>query len=89
MIDGRPQNNGMVAYFNDDGHSQYVTSTTKQQDVSGWSNYLGQIGNDAVRKGFGRSHTINGNIFIGDHQGKYLNKGKLFELQPNGTFTLF
>ena len=89
MIDGRPQNNGMAAFFHKDGDSQYVKSTTKEQDVSGWSWYLGLTGNNANIKGFGRSHIINGNIFIGDHQGKYLNKGKLFELQPNGTFTLF
>ena len=30
MIDGRPQNNGMAAFFSQDGYSQYVTSTTKQ-----------------------------------------------------------
>ena len=89
MIDGRPQNNGMAALFSKDGSTKHVTSTTKQQDVSGWSWYLGQTGNDGDKKGFGRTHIINGNIFIGDHQGNYLNKGKLFELQPNGTFTLF
>ena len=89
MIDGRPQNNGMVAYFSKDGATKYVTSTTEKQDVSGWSFYLGQTDNNGDRKGFGRSHMLNGNVFIGDHQGVYLNKGKLFELQPNGTFTLF
>ena len=43
MIDGRPQNNGLASCFNADGDSQYVTSTSKKQDVSGWSYYLGQI----------------------------------------------
>jgi hypothetical protein len=41
MIDGRPQNNGMAAFFSHDGATKYVTSTTKKQDVSGWSQYLG------------------------------------------------
>ncbi len=89
MIDGRPQNNGMVACFSADESTKFITSTTKKQDVSGWSSYLGQTGNFGDRKVFGRSHLDNGNIFIGDHQEGYLNKGKLYELQPNGTFTLF
>ena len=41
MIDGRPHNNGMAAYFKGDGDTKYVTSTTEKQDVSGWSLYLG------------------------------------------------
>ncbi len=67
MIDGRPQNNGMAAYFHENGATNYVTSTTKEQDVSGWSYYLGQTDNDGYGKGFGRSHLANGNIFIDDH----------------------
>ena len=41
MIDGRPQDNGKVAYFYFDGHTKNVTSLTKEEDVSGWCFYLG------------------------------------------------
>jgi len=41
MIDGRPQDNGKVAYFCHDGSKQNVTSLTKEEDVSGCCCYLG------------------------------------------------
>ena len=49
MIDGRPQDNGKLAYFYHDGYKQNVTSLTKKEDVSGWCFYLGQTDNDSKR----------------------------------------
>ena len=80
MIDGRPQNNGMAAYFSVDGSTKCINSFTTEQDVSGWSYYLGQIDYNEESNGFGRSHMDNGSIFIGDPQEGILNKGKLYEL---------
>jgi hypothetical protein len=40
-LDGRSKNNGMAAFFSQDGKTKNVTSNTEEQDVSGWSWYIG------------------------------------------------
>ena len=49
MIDGRPQDNGKVAYFYRDGYTKNLTSLTKEEDVSGWCFYLGLTDSECNR----------------------------------------
>jgi hypothetical protein len=62
---------------------------TKKEDVSGLCYYLGKTDKDTYCKGFGRLLLSNGSVFIGDFQMQMMIKGKLFELQPNGSYTMF
>ncbi len=39
MINGRPEDNGKVAFFCPDGHTKNVNSLTKKENVSGWCYY--------------------------------------------------
>ena len=79
----------MSAFFLEDGASYQTTSKTKKEEFSGWNTYIGQTDSNGRRKGFAKGRLANGSIFVGDYQSELMKKGKLYELQTNGTFTLF
>ena len=89
MINGRPQDNGQIAWFIMDGFKQNVTSLTKEEDVSGWCYYLGQSDSDFYCKGYGRYFLDNGSVFIGNFKRDTMIDGKLYELQSDGKYSLF
>ena len=79
----------MSAFFLEDGAFCQTASKNKKEEISGWNTYIGQTDTNGRRKGFGRGRLANGSIFVGEYQSDLLNKGKLYELQINGTFTMF
>ncbi len=89
MINGRPQDNGQIAWFIKDGCKQNVTSLTKKEDVSGWCRYLGQSDSDFQLKGYGRFFLDNGSVFIGNFKRNRMIDGKLYELQSDGKHSMF
>ena len=89
MINGRPQDNGQIAYFIMDEYKLNVTSLTKKEDVSGLCSYLGQSDSDFYCKGYGRYFLDNGSVFIGNFERSTMIDGKLYELHSDGKYSLF
>lgn len=58
-------------------------------DVSGWCCYLGNIDNYRKRLGQGKSLLTSGNTFIGTYNDDLMKEGNLYELQEDGTYSLF
>jgi hypothetical protein len=58
-------------------------------DVSGWQYYSGQFNKEAHTNGYGKKWYSNGNVFIGKWNCGRRTEGKMFELKPDKTHSLF
>ena len=58
-------------------------------NTSGWCYYLGQSDQNVYKSGNGKSLLKNGSVFVGTYKTGFMEEGNLYELQPDGTYSLF
>ncbi len=90
MINGRPQDNGQVAYFYGDRWKDPRNPGCRKKEGVPWlCYYLGQIDKSFKREGSARCILTDGSVFIGDWQMNVMSRGKLYKLEKDGTYTMF
>ena len=86
---GRPADASYHTEFDKDGVTQYVDSKETETDVSGWQNYSGQVDKERRYNGLGKMWYTDGDIYIGQWKNDNFSGGKEYELQQDGTHTLY
>ena len=86
---GRPADGSYSTYFNKDEFTQYLDSKETMTDVSGWQYYSGQVDKEGRDNGLGKEWFDDGVIYMGRWKNDFRTEGKRYELQSNGTHTLF
>ena len=89
MLHGRPAANSFISYFYKPGEKQPVDSMEVRVDVSGWQYFSGQIDKENRNNGRGKNWSGDGSVFIGDYRDNFRTEGSKYELQPDGTHTLY
>ena len=89
MLHGRPADNSYVTYFYKPGEKQPVNSIDVRVDVSGWQYFSGQIDKENRNNGKGKIWSGDGSVFIGEYNDNFRTEGSKYELQPDGTHTLY
>ena len=88
MRNGRPISGSMATVFINEGKLQTVDSKQRERDVSGWQAYSGET-KYTVQHGHGKVWMADGRIFIGEFVKHKLKQGYLYELQVDGTHTMY
>ena len=86
---GRPAENTYITYFNKPGEKQLVDTAGTRVDVSGLQYYSGQLDKENRNNGKGKIWSPDGSVFIGEYKDDFKTQGHMYELQPNGTYTLY
>jgi hypothetical protein len=88
MSNGRPISGSMATVFVPDGKRQNVDSKQRDRDVSGWQIFSGETKN-TLQHGHGKLWMADGRIFMGELEKHKLKQGYLYELQLDGTHTMY
>ena len=89
MENGRPAEGSFGTYFEEYGSSKFVDSKEKKTNVAGWSCYSGKVDKEGRWHGLGRYMDYYGNIYIGGWKIGRETEGKMYELQEDGSYTLY
>ncbi len=89
MVNGRPADGSFQAYFCMDRIEENVDLLETQNDDSGWQGYSIQVDSQAVFNGKGKLWNDDGSIYVGEWKDSNKTEGKKYELQADGTHTLY
>ena len=89
MHNGRPLDKSYATFFNSKGYTQCAFLFRCETDVSGWQYYSGQVNKEGTRNGRGKEWMDDGSIEIGRYEYNNYVEGRRYELQPDGSRTLF
>jgi hypothetical protein len=89
MLNGRPADESYSTDFDTDEKIQHVDSLISKTNVKGWPFGSGQINKEMFYHGIAKHWNTDGSIMFGRHINGWFTAGKKYELQNNGSHTLF
>lgn len=89
MLYGRPADGSYFTDFDTDQKMQYVDSLQYKTDVKDWQFGSGQINKEMFYHGLAKHWNADGSILIGHHNNGWFTEGKKYELQNDGSHTVF
>ena len=88
MYNGRPKAGSLATVFINNDQLYNVDSLDRQRDATGWQSFSGET-KQTVQHGHGKLWMKDGRIFIGQFERHKLKEGYLYELQHDGTHTMY